>query len=129
MDAVNLRELAALQQFRAEVVSAIRRLDEQLTHVYALANYPRDDSGDIASPEGGGFAAAVPQEVLVRSSPGPKVEVFHSVEAPCGRVHRKGGAADAFRATSLTRALERGLRPCSACDFPASVKAAGEGRR
>lgn len=49
--------------------------------------------------------------VLVRVSPGPTVEIFHSAERPCGRV----GVRANFDEVMLGEAVRRGLRGCSAC--------------
>lgn len=63
--------------------------------------------------------------VLVRRSPGPKVEIYHSCEDPCGRVTR--GYSGNFRQVFLREARRKGLRPCSACAY--GVERAEPGRR
>lgn len=55
-------------------------------------------------------------EVLVRTGPGPVVEIYHSSEAPCGRVHPDAVARGRYERLLLSEARrDRGLRPCSAC--------------
>lgn len=55
-------------------------------------------------------------EVLIRTGPGPTVEIFHSAADPCGRVNPQSVDDGKYERVLLREASEdRGLRPCSAC--------------
>jgi hypothetical protein len=56
--------------------------------------------------------------VLVRQSPGPRVEIYHSAASPCGRASNRGS----FKKVLLGEALDTGLRPCSACAFWLTIR-------
>lgn len=49
--------------------------------------------------------------VLVRRTAGPTVQIYHSAEDPCGRATNRRS----FQQILLGEAVDRGLRPCSAC--------------
>ena len=103
MNTTNLiaEELAALQRFRADVLSALRRLDEDLaTTVQVQAQEMR---------------AQEPDEVLVRRTAGPAVTVFHHPTRSCKRVVGKNRSRDSFKVLRRSVALDRGLKPCTAC--------------
>lgn len=106
-------EYAALQKFRAEVMHAVLRLDGELARLRTeeQASEPLGERGvsDLADPS--------QREVLVRRTSGPKVEVFHSAQEPCGRVTRKGASPDAYRTLTFSLAERKGLRPCTACGW------------
>lgn len=54
-------------------------------------------------------------EVLVRNSPGPTVEIFHAATGHCRRVNASAIRRGRYDRLFLSEALERDLRPCSAC--------------
>ena len=122
MEHYEANEIAALQRFRADVLSAVRRLDEELDRLRPVGTnhtQPATPASEMGLSTEPGVSAV--QDVLVRRTPGPTVEVFHSAGRPCGRVRRKGGSLGAFKITSYSRALKQGLRACSACDFSEST--------
>jgi hypothetical protein len=49
--------------------------------------------------------------VLVRRTAGPRVEIYHSAQHPCGRAANRAS----FQQILLGEAVDRGLRSCSAC--------------
>jgi len=49
--------------------------------------------------------------VLVRTTPGAAVEIFHDADEPCGRARNRTH----FEELLLGEARARGLEPCSAC--------------
>lgn len=95
------RELEALRKFRAEVESALGRLDESL--------HPSDVQPPPPSPN---------VEVLVRRTSGPKPTIFHRADDPCRRVTGEGRSLESFTRQARSRAEVRGLRPCSSCTWP-----------
>lgn len=54
-------------------------------------------------------------EVLVRTGPGPAVEIFHDAGNYCGRVSPSAVARGRYERVLLFEALDDGLRPCTAC--------------
>lgn len=55
-------------------------------------------------------------EVLVRTGPGPAVEIYHSAQEPCRRVHPEAVKQGKYERLLLREASEdRELRPCTAC--------------
>jgi hypothetical protein len=54
-------------------------------------------------------------EVLVRTGPGPTVEIFHDATEYCRRVNPNAVAAGRYDRLLLFEALNRDLRPCTAC--------------
>jgi hypothetical protein len=49
--------------------------------------------------------------VLKRTTPGPRVEIYHSADHPCGRAVNRAS----FKRIPLGEAVDQGLRPCTAC--------------
>lgn len=56
--------------------------------------------------------------VLVRQSPGPRVEIYHSASDPCGRASNR----NSFKKVLLGEALDAGLRACSAYAFWLTIR-------
>jgi hypothetical protein len=54
-------------------------------------------------------------EVLVRNTPGPIVEIFHAATDYCGRVSAEAIRRGKYDRLFISEALDRELRPCSAC--------------
>lgn len=99
--ALAARELQGYKNFEAAVRRARRGLKQVLERVErerALLVERREDP-----------------EVLVRTGPGPAVEIFHDAERPCGRVKPRALAQGKFARRFLGDVLEEELRPCSAC--------------
>lgn len=95
------RELDAHRQYRRAVVAAGRTLTTKLDAIKAeLAKLDRYENDP---------------EVLVRNGPGPAVEIFHAAGDYCRRVTAAAVARGRYDRMFLGEALERGLRPCSAC--------------
>lgn len=105
-----LHEVEALRRFRDNVVTAVGALEDELSRREPEPGR-RSESvhpEPVAEP-------AVPPEVLVRRSPGPRAEVFHNAAEPCRRVTGEGRQPENFKPMLRTLAEAKSLRPCTAC--------------
>lgn len=84
----------AVRTATAELDNVLERVDRRLDQLKTWAHDP---------------------PVLVRNGPGPAVEVYHSLDDPCGKVNPVMVEAGRFDVMPLGEAVNRGLRPCSAC--------------
>ncbi len=91
------QELQAHGRFQAAIGRALEHLANELSNVEASRQQLKEHVGQ--------------PEVLIRLSTGDPVRIFHDAARPCGRVHDPSSFRSEFRGL----ALERGLRPCSAC--------------
>lgn len=95
------RRREAHKQHSDVVRSATEELDLELVEINAQLKKLKD--------------LALDPLVLVRISPGPAVEVYHSSQNPCGKVNPTMVDRGRFNEMPLGEALSLGLRPCTAC--------------
>ncbi|WP_155892740.1 hypothetical protein [Intrasporangium chromatireducens] len=88
-------ELSALRKFRDRVSAALTTLEQELAELRA--------SEEVVEPD----------EVLVRTTPGPPVSIVHAVDNPCKRVRSR----DSYKKVSYRFAVERGWTKCTACNW------------
>ncbi len=101
MRALANREETAYRTHHAAISAAQKALERKLRRIEALRKELARRTDEA--------------EVLVRNSPGPRVEIFHSATEYCGRVNAAAVKRDKYDRLFISEALERDLRPCSAC--------------
>jgi hypothetical protein len=97
------RELEALRRHHQDVTAAQRILKRKVS---AIESERQRLVGHENDPE-----------VLVRTGPGPTVEIYHDAKDYCGRVNPDAIRSGRYERLLLFEALERGLRACSACAY------------
>lgn len=83
------------------------RLNEMAAALRSGSKAVRNLDAEIDAHKGRRGQAAV----LVRRTAGPRVEIYHSAQHPCGRAANRSS----FQQILLGEAVDRGLRPCTAC--------------
>lgn len=104
MDELTARRTRAYEMFIADVDAAKTRLDREV----------RDIDGALAR-----LTATADPDVLVRTSPGASVSVYHFAAKPCGRVTGRNRRSASFRTVRMSEARASGLLRCTACGWEA----------
>lgn len=101
MRALAAKEQTAYRTHHSAISAAQKALNGKLRRIEAAreALAGRDDE----------------DEVLVRNTPGPTVEIFHAATDYCGRVSAQAIRRGKYDRLFISEALDRDLRPCSAC--------------
>ncbi|MFF2941552.1 hypothetical protein ACFVSQ_17105 [Streptomyces niveus] len=111
VQSLRLRKLKALNDHRKKVQKLERALDMQLEMIDHVLTQLADTS--------------VKLPCLVRTTPGPELTIYHSEDAPCGRVHSRRNFAVMPEAEAVDASPYAYLERCSACNWQKAARLHG----
>ena len=111
VQALRLRKLKILDDHNKKIQKLQRALNSELSDI------------DREISQLGDVSARLP--CLVRITPGPELTVYHSADAPCGRVHNRQNFKVMPEIDAMDASPYAYLERCSACSWRRAAKIHG----
>ncbi|MEV0747219.1 hypothetical protein AB0I75_18710 [Streptomyces sp. NPDC050273] len=111
VQALRLRKLKVLNDHHKKVQKLERALDTQLEMIDLVLTQVADASDKLPC--------------LVRTTPGPELTIYHSEDAPCGRVYSRQNFAVMAEADAMDASPYAYLERCTACKWQQAAKIHG----
>ncbi|MFE7839124.1 hypothetical protein ACFU53_24655 [Streptomyces sp. NPDC057474] len=111
VQALRLRKLKILDDHRKKSQKLQRALDRDLSMIDEVLTQLANTSDQLPC--------------LVRTTPGPELTIYHSADAPCGRVHSRRNFAVMPEAKAMDASPYAYLERCTACKWEQAAKVHG----